>query len=81
MKLIGIKRVEYVSQRTGNRVLGWNLYLTFPLKDNNLEQGIGCMREFISDSIIDVAPYDLIGNDITLLYNKYGNVDSIRKEE
>lgn len=81
MKLIGVKRVDYVSQKTGKRVLGWNLYLTYPLHDNNLEQGYGCEREFISESIFDDAPWDLIGTDITILYNKYGNVDSIRKGE
>ena len=81
MKLIGVKRVDYVSVKTGKRVLGWNLYLTYPLKDNNEEHGYGCEREFISESVFDVAPWDLIGTELTILYNKYGNVDSIRKEE
>lgn len=81
MKLIGIKRVDYVSQKSGKRVLGWNLFLTYPLQDSNLEQGFGCEREFVSESILDVAPWDLIGKELTILYNKYGNVDSIRKEE
>lgn len=81
MKLIGIKRVDYVSQKTGKRVLGWNLFGTYPLLDDNLEQGLGCIREFISESAFDVAPWDLIGTDITILYNKYGHVESIRKED
>lgn len=81
MKLIGIKRADYISKKTGKRVLGWNLYFTYPLQDNNLEHGLGCDREFISESIFDVAPWDLIGTEITVLYNKYGNVDSIRKGE
>lgn len=81
MKLIGIKRVDYVSQKTGKRVLGWNLYLSFPLQNNNLEQGFGCQREFISESVLDNAPWDLIGTEITLFYNKYGNVEYFRKED
>ena len=81
MNLLGIKKVDYVSQKTGKNVLGWNLYLSFPLQNNNLEQGYGCQREFISASHFDDAPWDLIGKQITILYNKYGNVDSIRKED
>ena len=81
MKLIGIERVDYVSQIAGKRVLGWNLCLTYPLKDDNQEHGLGCEREFVSESVLDVAPWDLIGTEITVLYNKYGYVDSIRKED
>lgn len=81
MKLLGIKRVDYVSQKTGKNVLGWNLYLSFPLQNNNLEQGYGCQREFISGSNFDDAPWDLIGEELTIFYNKYGNVEYFRKEE
>lgn len=81
MKLIGIKRVDYVSQKTSKRVLGWNLYFTFPLQNNNLEQGQGCQREFISESNFDDAPWDLVESDVTIFYNKYGNVEFLRKEE
>lgn len=81
MKLIGIKRVDYVSQKTGKNVLGWNLYLTYPLKDDNQNHGLGCQREFISASVFNDAPWELIGTEITVSYNKYGNVDSVRKED
>lgn len=81
MQLIGIKRVDYVSLKTGKRVLGWNLYLTYNLNDDNSEQGIGCQREFISESVFSDAPWAMIGSNVTILYNKYGHVNSIRKED
>ena len=80
MRLIGIKRVNYISKSSGNPVSGWNLYLTYSLKDNENEQGLGTMREFIAEAAMEIPLWDYIGSDVELIYNKYGRVTYIRKE-
>lgn len=73
-KIIGIENVDYTSKRTGNRVTGKKLYFTEPLPDDKGE-GLFCDNVFVTNQMaMDIE----IGDEVDILYNKYGNVADLR---
>lgn len=72
-EIIGIRFVNYTSKKTGQPVLGRYIYFTY--EDRNVS-GKACDSIFISDRNFG----DLVltvGQEIRVLYNKFGQVDFI----
>lgn len=72
MKVIGMRKFEYTSKRTGNKYKAANLYCSYDAADTI---GVRCESVFLSS---DKVPPDLkLGNEINVLYNRFGNVEAI----
>lgn len=71
MKVIGIKKVDYVRKSDNSRIEGVEIHYTYPAK--NID-GIGCDRAFISASALErtggVVPE--LGSEIEFVYNRFG---------
>lgn len=86
MKIIGFKKVDYVS-KNDKQVQGWQLYLV-----NRISNGYGfgwfynldspTRPVFVRDSVfaeLGVSDYNsLVGADVDLFYNSFGNVVKIK---
>lgn len=74
--LVGVKRVDYVSKKTGKQVLGWNLFIT--RSDEHVEglvaEDVYC-ADAMSSQVNAIKPY--IGEEIQLLFNRFGGVDEV----
>lgn len=68
--VVGVQPVSFTGQ-DGRSVTGHNIYVTFEQK--NVE-GLACMKVFLP-ARIEVVPSP--GDDITVLFNRYGKVHSI----
>lgn len=72
MKVIGMRKFEYTSKRTGNKYTAGNIYCSYEANDT---LGVRCESVFLS---ADKIPGDLqIGSEINVLYNRFGNVEAI----
>lgn len=73
MQVIGIENVDYVSKKTSNRVFGKKLYLAEDLpKDKG--SGKRCLEAYCKN---DIALNVVIGDNICLYYDRYGNVQDV----
>lgn len=75
-KIIGIKKVDYVSKRTGKPVVGLSLYLTEADKD---VLGLSCEEIYVSSAsnAYDDAKLCALGDDVEVGYNKYKQICSL----
>lgn len=73
-QIIGIEKVDYTSKRTGNKVTGIKLYFTDPINEEKGE-GLSCDNVFVSN---ELARDITLGDEVDILYNKYGNVVDVR---
>ena len=71
-EIIGVKNVDYVSKKTGNRVTGFNLFVTH--EEDGVE-GLASDRIFVSTSNIDFEP--AVGVLCDVRYNRFGSVESV----
>lgn len=71
-EIIGIENVDYESKKTGKRVEGYRLHVQY-LKENC--QGFATDVVFITKSLLEDYT---IGDEVEILYNKYGKVASLR---
>lgn len=81
-QLIGVQSVDYVSRKTNNQVTGVNLHCIVLGDGENLD-GQAVERIFISSkssAYNDVKSLKL-GCTFSMYYNRYGNVESICKED
>lgn len=72
VEIVGIENVDYESKKTGKRVEGFRLHVQFE-KENC--QGYATDVVFIAK---DVLENFTVGDEVELLYNKYGRVASLR---
>lgn len=72
--VVGIQRREYFSKRTGALVHGYNVFCTF--ESDNIT-GCGVESIWLSDSMYDAAGGLGVGDDIEVMYNKYGRVSKV----
>lgn len=71
MKIIGIEELDYTSKKSGNRVQGYKLYMTYEQEKVN---GLACISEFVSKEVgLGVE----VSDEVELLYNKFGQVTKI----
>ena len=71
-EIVGIELVDYVSKKTGNNVEGYRIYVQFE-KENC--QGFATDVIFVSK---DVLANHTVGDEVEILYNKFGRVAEIR---
>lgn len=72
MKVIGMRKFEYTSKKSGNKYQSANIYCTYESPDT---LGLRCESVFLS---ADKVPGDLqIGSEIRVLYNRFGNVEAL----
>lgn len=73
MQLVGYKQSSFAAQDTGEVISGYNFFLT-ELREN--VTGLSVERVFLSErKLSGYQPH--LGDEITLVYNRYGKVDSI----
>lgn len=75
-KIMGYKRLDYVSKKTGNPVKGYSLYFAGPADG---VQGEEVFNLFLGDDVFApvVAAYpvltDIVGKEVTVMYNRFGH--------
>ena len=74
-KVIGFQKIDFKDQKTGNQVQGYSLFVT-SAPDNDKIVGTKCEKIFIASQYVDYVP--ALGDDIMILYNRYGKVSSIQ---
>lgn len=72
--LLGFENVDYVSKKTNKRVIGLNIYVSFPIEKNG--KGYKTTSFYLSNS---TGSYDFlkdikIGSEIEIYFNQYGQV-------
>lgn len=72
--VIGIEHRSYVSKKTGKNVVGYNLYLSQEVNDNNV-LGVRCFSEWLSPDIF--SDEIEVGSVVSLGYNRFGRVASV----
>lgn len=76
MKVVGFSERSFTAKDTGALIEGMTIYVSF---ESNRITGIGCDRFFISQKRLDECDYSpSIGDDIELLYNRFGKITGIR---
>ena len=71
----GYREVSFTDPKTNKDIEGFTLFLSRPAQDDKLI-GRECQKLFISSEYVDYTP--TLGEEIMLLYNRYGKVGSIQ---
>lgn len=71
-KVIGIQHRKYTN-KSGKEVEGYNLFLTY---DDKTVNGLGALREWVNPEMMEESMVN-VGDEIELLYNRWGRVDRI----
>lgn len=74
MELVGYRRSAFTAKDTGERIVGYNLYMTG--KDEDVE-GLMTDRVFLSDRKLD-GYIPRVGDQLEVIYNRYGKVSELR---
>ena len=73
MKVVGMKKYEYTSKKSGKTYMAANIYCT-EVRNNVI--GLATVDFFVR---ADLVPGDLqIGSEIICFYNRFGSVEEIR---
>lgn len=72
MIILGFEKVDYISKKTNKQVLGTRLHMSYT---SDKIDGQGVESVFVSNLLCEGLS---IGDEIELLYNKYGNVAEIK---
>lgn len=77
IKLVGWKRIEYVSKKTGKEVKGCEFYYETEI-DAETSEGVGVGSFYLSDERIDDLKCDLnVGFNYKIYYNRFGGIEEI----
>lgn len=72
--VIGLRKFDYTSKKTGSSYKACNLYLTTERKG---VEGVICQEVFVR---ADLVPADLsLGSDCFVFYNRFGSVEAVIK--
>ena len=71
-EIVGIKKVDYVSKKTGRPVQGFSLFVQYERKDVD---GVACEEVYVSNERISEVPQ--IGDFCDVYYNRFGSVESV----
>ena len=75
MKVIGFSERSFTAKDTGALIEGMNIFVTFESKRTT---GLSCDRFFISQKRLEECGYNpSLGDDIEILYNRYGKITGI----
>lgn len=76
MKVIGFSERSFTSKDTGALIDGMYIYVSF---ENNRTTGSACDRLYVTRQRLDESGYSpSVGDDIEVLYNRYGKISGIR---
>lgn len=75
MELVGYKRSAFTAKDTGERIVGYNLFLVEQQQD---VEGVATERVFLSDSKIG-GYVPRVGDQLEIIYNRYGRVSELRQ--
>lgn len=79
-KIIGIREVKFTSKDDGREIRGKSIFATYKLDAPGV--GEGCDKLFVSDSAWFDLPYQpKVGDEVSIIYNRYGKVASFLKEK
>ena len=74
MKVIGMQVKDVVSKKTGNPYKAAILFVTYESKN---VAGLAAMQVYTT---VDRVPDDIaLGDEVNVLYNRFGNVESVEK--
>lgn len=71
-EVTGIKKVDYVSKKTGRPVKGYTLWLSYERQDVD---GFACDEVYVSIERISEVPQ--LGDLVNVYYNRFGSVESV----
>lgn len=71
----GFRKVSFTDKSSGKDVKGYSLFLSRAPEDDSIT-GRECQKLFISSEYVNYTP--TVGDEIVLLYNKYGKVGAIQ---
>lgn len=74
MNVLGVENVDYTSSKTGRHVTGIRLHVAYDKKgcDGVAVDNFFCKTAAFPDGVPSV------GDDVEILYNRWGNVESVR---
>lgn len=78
MKVVGKERVDYPSKKTGKQVTGISFNCVMDTNDERFE-GMRVDTVFVSTKspMYDQCAAILVGSEISVMYNRYGSVESV----
>lgn len=74
-KVIGFRKVSFVDEKAKKSVEGFSLFLIRPGTGDNMT-GDEAQKIFISSEYVEYVPH--LGDEIHLIYNRYGKISSIQ---
>ena len=75
--VVGFRSVNFTDEKTNKQINGYSLFLLrAPNDDENKVTGQICEKLFVSSEYVKYTPE--LGDEIVLVYNKYGKVSSIQ---
>lgn len=75
MELVGYRRSAFTAQDTGERIVGYNLYLT---EEQENVEGVAAERVFLSERKMN-GYVPRLGDQLEIIYNRYGKVSELRQ--
>lgn len=73
--VVGFRNVNFKDDSSGKQVTGFSLFLLRDTEDEKVT-GQECQKIFISSQYVNYTPE--LGDEIVLLYNKYGKVGAVQ---
>ncbi len=81
MKVIGIRESSFET-KDGNQIDGMSIYCTYPMSGKGVYSGEACERVYITKKrLYDCGYTPVVGDEIKVMYNRFGKVDSIELAE
>ena len=75
--VVGFRSVNFTDEKTNKQINGYSLFLLrSPNAYENKVTGQICEKLFVSSEYVKYTPE--LGDEIVLVYNKYGKVSSIQ---
>lgn len=71
-EVVGFSRSSFQAQDNSQIITGYNIYVQYEDKKTT---GYKCERIYLNDGKCDYVPQ--IGDQINVMYNRYGKVDAI----
>ena len=73
MKVVGMRKFQYISKKSGKSYPAANLFCT---EERNNVVGVAAFNLFVRAELV---PGDVqVGSDIACVYNRFGSVEEIR---
>ena len=75
MEIVGVRRIEYVSKKTGNPVKGYEIHTEEQRKDVT---GVATEKIFVGEEKAKNCGFmPEVGQEIEVAYNRFGSVQAV----